>query len=273
LLEFWLQVFCCRRRFYSCGFCHLIFSYFGSALPLHPTILSSSIVTPYLLATMSMGLMAACFADSDEDSQSNELPTGVLAVGGSDAVTEMTSNDVGLDDPQLDVLVQAKSQPPVVSGEEEAVCQQGPSELEVTPPKKKQKVAKTLLEPKITPPKKEGRVKAIEVKSKKETRTSASAKPDIAADRMLHCLFEPDIRKKNGGAACIPLWPQYDMSLKNTTKYVRLAPKEAWVIQYTNLRRKAWRKGLEPTVLTQMQSAKESNSAFVRRSCSNSGAS
>ena len=55
------------------------------------------------------------------------------------------------------------------------------------------------------------------------------------------------------------------MSLEEKTTYVKVAPKEAWVIQYVNIRRTKWRNGLSPTDLATMQTAKESNSAFCKK--------
>ena len=84
-----------------------------------------------------MELIAAALEETDDDSHCDELQTEVLPVGGSDAVAEMTSNDVGSDIQSLDVPMQATSQPLVVVGEEAAVRQQEPLELEVTPPKRR----------------------------------------------------------------------------------------------------------------------------------------
>ena len=152
-----------------------------------------------------MNLIArACEVDEDSDSQCED-PTEVLAAGGCDVPVQVELKDVSPDKAAMVAALQATSQPLVDGGEEAAVSQHSSgkeklSEPEVTPPKKRRKVASIQDE-------------SMKVKLKKEKATS-----DTGKDRMLHCLFE--------GSACIPLWPQYDMSVQNKTTYVKVAPYE-----------------------------------------------
>ena len=185
---------------------------------------------------MSMDLVAAALAGFDEDSDSNELGEDFAADDGNDPVAMRMPTDVqSMDVPSM----QAPSQPPVADGEEAAVSQRRPTDDEATPQKKKRKVVQEPLT------------------SKKQKKKPVKVLADVSKDRMLHCIFE--------GKVCIPMWPQYDMNFTEKTMYVKVAPKEAWVIQYVGMQRKAWRKGLEPTGLATMQTAKESNSTFCKK--------
>jgi len=81
---------------------------------------------------------------------------------------------------------------------------------------------------------------------------------DCREDHKIYCLFE--IKKQ-----CIPLWPQYALKAKAKAVFIKVGPKEKWLIDVANLQRKEWRKGLEASVLSTMHSIKESNSAICKK--------
>ena len=185
---------------------------------------------------MSMNLMNAAVEGSDDDSSSNDAPEEVAAADATDAVAD---------------------RPLVAEREEAAVSQQLPADIEITPKKRTRKLAQESCGPKPTPPSKQRRVGAMQDESKKLKKTPAKGKLDMPKDRLLHCVFE--------GKTCIPLWPQYDMYSEDKTTYVKVGSREAWLIQFANLRRKAYREGLSATDVATMQSAKESNSTFCKK--------
>ena len=115
---------------------------------------------------------------------------------------------------------------------------------------KRQRVTTTAV---CTPPKKARKDGAAK---DGKPNTPEKAKKDIGDDRPLHCLFE--------GGTCIPLWPQYKLP-GSIHKYVKIAPKEQWLHQYTAMQRKIARKGCEPKDVATMQMPKDSNSSICKQ--------
>ena len=93
------------------------------------------------------------------------------------------------------------------------------------------------------------------------TSKKARKKPELC---QLVCPEDPKIFCHLEGKTCIPFWPQYAWKAKSKTVFIKVGPKEKWLIEVANLQRKEWRKGLEKSALATMESMKESNSTICR---------
>ena len=111
-----------------------------------------------------MDLVSAALEGSDDDSQSNDG----TQVDATDVVAEMTANVSSRDLDSIDGPSQAADQPPLAECIEEAVSQQVPADIELTPKKKKRKVVDEANDPKLTPPKIKEKGGAIKVEKKRK---------------------------------------------------------------------------------------------------------
>ena len=116
------------------------------------------------------------------------------------------------------------------------LCKQ--KECQVTPPKKKQKIAK-------------------EAPRKKGTQTLQLR----AKDQMLFCIYEDPVY--------IPIWPQYTLA-NRPNHFFKVGAYETWFKDFGTHFRMKWRKGYEPTELDGMQVTKVARRVSATRfwSCS-----